>query len=185
MSAPLDNSAIEHLLQRCAAKDESALKALYDEIAPYLLGVMMRILHRRDLAEDALQDVLVKVWQQAHQFDQIKGRATAWIVSIARYRAIDMHRSSKRTISLGDDSTMLDEQWARESDEDSSLVLGSPIALQKCLELLGVPQKKCVLLAYQEGLSQIEIAKQIGEPLGTVKSWVRRSLQSLKRCLES
>jgi RNA polymerase sigma-70 factor (ECF subfamily) len=79
----------------------------------------------------------------------------------------------------------LDEQWANESDEDSSLAMGSPIALQKCLELLGVQQKTCVLLAYQEGLSQIEISKRIGEPLGTVKSWVRRSLQSLERCLES
>jgi RNA polymerase sigma-70 factor (ECF subfamily) len=185
VSALPDNSKIETLLRRCAAKDESALKTLYDETAPFLLGVMMRILHRRDLAEDALQDVLVKVWQQAHQFDQIKGRATAWVTSIARYRAIDMHRSRRQTIPLGDDDSLLDERWTNTGDEDSGFAMDSPIALQKCLELLGVPQKNCVLLAYREGLSQNEISKRIGEPLGTVKSWVRRSLQSLKRCLES
>jgi RNA polymerase sigma-70 factor, ECF subfamily len=185
MSTPLDNSEVEELLRRCAARDESALKALYEGMAPYLLGIMMRILHRRDLAEEALQDVLVKVWQQAHQFDQIKGRALAWVVSIARYRAIDIHRSSRRMVALGADDVLLDERSLMASDEDSGFALGSPLALQKCLELLGVPQKNCVLLAYREGLSQIEISQRVGEPLGTVKSWVRRSLQSLKRCLES
>ena len=180
-----DNEQLEALLARCAARDQSALEALYAHTAPLLLAVLMKMLRRRDLAEDVLQDVFVKVWQQAGQYDRIRGRPLAWLVSIARYRAIDIQRSQRPVVELTDAHLEL-EPALRVTDaamESAGLGLGG--ALLRCLEQIAAPQRRCLTLAYQEGLSHGEIARAVGEPLGTVKSWVRRSLQSLRRCLES
>jgi RNA polymerase sigma-70 factor (ECF subfamily) len=141
-----DRAELEALLSRCAAGEAAALETLYARVAPILLAILMRMLKRRDLAEDVLQDVFVKVWQQASQFDPIRGRPLAWLVSMARYRAIDLQRAARPAVALSEVS---------------------------------------LVLAYEEGLTHSEIARVMGEPLGTVKSWVRRSLLALRRCLGS
>jgi len=153
-----DGAELEALLARCAAGDRSALETLYARVAPLLLAVLLRILRRRDAAEDALQDVFVSVWQRARQFDPIRGRALAWLVSMARYRAIDLQRATRPAVALSEVSTLEPQ-------------------LQS--------QRRCLMLAYEEGLTHSEIARAVNEPLGTVKSWVRRSLIALRRCLES
>jgi RNA polymerase sigma-70 factor, ECF subfamily len=180
-----DSAALEALLVRCAARDASALEALYALVAPLLLAVLLKMLRRRDLAEDALQDVFVKVWQQAHQFDRIRGRPLAWLVSIARYRAIDLRRSQRPILALTDAHLELESSLQVGGSADDSMGLGLGAALLRCLEEIATPQRRCLVLAYQDGLTHGEIARAVGEPLGTVKSWVRRSLQSLRRCIES
>jgi RNA polymerase sigma-70 factor, ECF subfamily len=185
MTVAMDNAQLEEWIRRCASKDERALKALYDAVAPYLLGIMTRILRRRDLAEEALQDVFLKIWEQATQFDAVKGRAIPWLVSIARYRAIDIRRRDRRLITVGEDEQIFETASTDGAADGLLFASNSRALLQKCLQLLGGTQQKCLQLAYLDGLSHNEIAATVGEPLGTVKSWVRRSLQSLKRCLEA
>ena len=182
--AEFDNQEIEQLLVRCAARDPAALEKLYQRVATQLLAVLMRILRRRDLAEDALQDVFVRIWQQAQQYDQIRGRPLSWMISIARYRAIDLIRGQRRVVSLVEEELpveLIATDPASESIEESSRTQN---ALQHCLDLLSAPQQRCLVLAYQDGLSHDAVATSVGQPLGTVKSWIRRGLQTLRRCLE-
>ena len=175
-----DSAALEALLERCARQDRSAFEALYARVAPRLLAVLLPMLKRRDLAEDVLQDVFVKVWQQAAQFEAIRGRPLAWLIAIARYRAIDVQRGARPTLVLDESQLELEPQFQVAGPADSGL----RTALLRCLELIAPPQRRCLVLAYEQGLTHGEIARALGEPLGTVKSWVRRSLQSLRRCLE-
>ena len=180
-----DSAELEALLKRCAAKDAAALEALYGRVAPILLAVLMKMLRRRDLAEDVLQDVFVKVWQQAGQFDHIRGRPLAWLISIARYRAIDLQRGSRPTVVLSDAEAALEPQFQVAGPADGAEAIGMGSALRHCLELIAAPQRRCLVLAYEQGLTHYEIARAVGEPLGTVKSWVRRSLLALRRCIDS
>jgi RNA polymerase sigma-70 factor (ECF subfamily) len=179
-----DGAELEALLSRCAAGDRSALETLYARVAPILLAVLMRMLKRRDAAEDALQDVFVSVWQRARQFDPIRGRALAWLVSMARYRAIDLQRATRPVLALSEVSS-LEPQLQAEGPAESSELLGTGALLRRCLEQIAAPQRRCLMLAYHDGLTHSEIARAVNEPLGTVKSWVRRSLLALRRCLES
>jgi len=157
-----DGAELEALLSRCAAGDRSALETLYARVAPILLAVLLRMLRRRDAAEDALQDVFVSVWQRARQFDPIRGRALAL-----------------------SEVSALEPQLQSEDPAEASEMLGSGALLWRCLEQIAAPQRRCLMLAYQDGLTHSEIARAVNEPLGTVKSWVRRSLIALRRCLES
>ena len=179
-----DGAELEALLARCAAGDRAALATLYARVAPILLAVLMRILRRRDVAEDALQDVFVSVWQRARQFDPIRGRALAWLVSMARYRAIDLQRATRPAVAMNEVSA-LEPQLQSEGPAESSEMLGTGASLLRCLEQIAAPQRRCLMLAYEDGLTHSEIARAVNEPLGTVKSWVRRSLVALRRCLES
>lgn len=183
--ADADNAELGALLQRCAARDRSALQALYARVAPQLLGCIQRILRRRDLAEDALQDVFIRIWQQAGQFDQHRGRALAWLVTIARYRAIDLQRAQRPMLLIDQDPLPDDERLQTPSSAEDVEFAVTGTTLQRCLAALGNRQRRCLELAYQQGLTQDQIALTIGEPLGTVKSWVRRGLQALRRCMET
>jgi RNA polymerase sigma-70 factor, ECF subfamily len=176
---------LEQLLGRCAAQDPKALEQLYQRVAGILLAVVMRIVRQRDLAEDALQDVFVRIWLQSRQYDQIRGRPLAWMISIARYRAIDLMRAQRRAVPIVEEDLppqLISSDAAPDASGESSRTQS---ALQRCLEILSAPQQRCLLLAYQEGLSHTAVATALGLPLGTVKGWIRRGLQSLRRCLES
>jgi RNA polymerase sigma-70 factor (ECF subfamily) len=181
----LDNIALEALLRRCAERDQSALGSLYEHVGPQLMAVLMRMLRSRALAEDALQDVFLRIWQQAAQFDELRGRAMAWMVSIARNRAIDMQRATRVTVMLDAAELAGAEQLQVIGEADSAEFGAARRALMRCLEALGAAQRQCVLLAYQHGLTQERISQSIGQPLGSVKSWVRRGLQSLRTCMDS
>jgi RNA polymerase sigma-70 factor, ECF subfamily len=178
-----DGAELEALLARCATGERSALETLYARVAPLLLAILVRMLRRRDLAEDALQDVFVSVWQRARQFDPIRGRPLAWLISMARYRAIDLQRAARPAVALSEVDGL--EVEAQEGPLDALEMLGTGALLRRCLEQIAAPQRRCLMLAYQDGLTHSEIARAVQEPLGTVKSWVRRSLLALRRCLES
>ena len=178
-----ESAELEALLARCAAGDRAALETLYARVGPILLAVLMRMLRRRDAAEDALQDVFVSVWQRARQFDPIRGRPLAWLVSMARYRAIDLQRAARPAVALSELSA-LEPQLQSDGPAEGSEMLGTGALLLRCLEQIAAPQRRCLMLAYEEGLTHSEIARAVNEPLGTVKSWVRRSLLALRRCLE-
>lgn len=176
---------IELLLGRCAQRDERALQELYQLISGQLLGILLRILRRRAVAEEALQDVMVKIWQRADQYVAYRGRAMAWITAIARYRAIDLLRRQQAAAPLDDApaEALVDITAADFVDTTTSARLRK--ALNDCFSRLTAEQRRCLELAYVDGYSQDQIASEIESPLGTVKSWIRRGLASLKRCLDS
>jgi RNA polymerase sigma-70 factor (ECF subfamily) len=181
----LNNNELENLLRRCAGHDADALQRLYARTAPQLLGILMHMLGTRVAAEDALQDVFIRIWQQAGQFDCVRGRAMSWMVAIARNRAIDLRRTGRQMVLIDAAEIAGAEQLRVEAPSDNVEFGAAHAALQRCLELLSAAQRQCLLLAYQRGLTQDRIALSIGQPLGTVKSWTRRALQSLKACMGS
>ena len=175
---------LQSLLDRCAAADSSALERLYELASPLLFAALTRILRRRALAEEALQDVFVSIWQRAAQFSASRGRPMAWMMSIARYRAIDLLRHERSAPVLVPDLPERAEPAADEKEESGSWAPTAGL-LERCLGLLNDQQRNCLELAYVGGNSHEDISRLTGNPLGTVKSWIRRGLQSLRKCLES
>jgi RNA polymerase sigma-70 factor, ECF subfamily len=169
---------LAQLLQRCAARDSVAFKALYDKTSPILFARLLRMLRRRSVAEEALQDVYVRIWERAAQFEAHRGRALAWMVTIARYCAIDLMRRERMTL-VGDDA--LDEI----PDESAGDSTEKPNNFDFCIGQLNDNTRQCLTLAFVEGRSHDEIARLTTNPLGSVKSWIRRGLLSLKECLSS
>jgi RNA polymerase sigma-70 factor (ECF subfamily) len=180
-----DNRRLEDLLRRCAARDAAALRELYEHTSSRLMAVLMRILHTRAAAEDALQDVFIRIWQQAGQYDEFKGRAMSWLVSIARNRAIDLVRAARPMVLLEVAELAGAEQLQVEGPASSAEFSATRAALQHCLQLLAQAQRQCVQLAYEQGLTQEQIALSANQPLGTVKTWIRRGLQSLRACMQA
>jgi RNA polymerase sigma-70 factor (ECF subfamily) len=174
------------LLGRCAKGDQSALNELYVQVSPQLFGVLLRILRRTDLAEEALQDVFVSIWRNAATYRPEKGHPVGWLVTIARYRALDIRRSRRFEVPM--DETMERAQEQLQTPEPgpmaNTLRAEDTRQLSECLDSLGLAQQRCITLAYLDGCTHEEIATRVGSPLGTVKSWVRRGLQALKECLQ-
>jgi RNA polymerase sigma-70 factor (ECF subfamily) len=184
MHPPSDDSHhLAALLARCAQRDAPALEELYHAAAPMLLGCLLKILRRRALAEEALQDLFMQVWQRAGQYEAHRGRPYAWLVSMARYRAIDILRR-ERTSSV--DPQELAATLADEADEaDSTASASDDRVLEFCMERLEVEQRECIRLAFLAGRSHAQIAAARSRPLGSVKSWIRRGLAALKECIEA
>ena len=169
---------LAQLLQRCAARDPAAFRVLYDKTSPILFGRLLRMLRRRSVAEEALQEVYVRIWERAVQFEAHRGRALAWMVTIARYCAIDLMRRERVTL-VGDDALA---EIADESDAETG-AFDKPNNFDDCIGQLPEHTRRCLTLAFVEGRSHDEIARLTTNPLGSVKSWIRRGLLSLKDCL--
>jgi RNA polymerase sigma-70 factor, ECF subfamily len=169
----------QRLLRACAAGDGDALEALYEQVAPQLFGLLLRMLRRRALAEEALQDVFLAAWRGAGQYQPGRGSALAWLTGMARNRAIDLLRRERLAPVLMPEPP---EQAAPEPDAGDAPA--STAALSRCLARLSDEQQRCLQFAYVGGCSHDEIAALTGKALGTVKSWIRRGLLSLRECLE-
>jgi RNA polymerase sigma-70 factor (ECF subfamily) len=186
LTGELKDEELVALLARCACGESAALSALYRATAPHLLGCLMRILRRRALAEEALQDVFVQVWQRAAQFEQQRGRVCAWLVSIARYRAIDIMRRERMVqINPLELAAAVDATLSVSDDETTQLHAGNTAALRTCLGRLNPEQRQSIELAFINGRTHPEVAVAMNRPVGSVKSWIRRGLAALKECLES
>lgn len=164
--------------------DQTAVKSLYDHCSVPLYRILVRMLKVDTLAQDALQDVFVKIWQRADQYDHTLSEPMTWMSRIARNQAIDVLRSQQVRIDL--DLASGDDVLAMLSDEGPNAwtMTENASSLLHCLEELEPKPRLCVIRAYCEGYSQEELSKQIGAPLGTVKSWIRRSLIALRQCLD-
>lgn len=167
-------------LEACARGDQRALRDLFEREGPRLTGVAMRILHRRDLAEEAVQDGFVRIWKNAARFDRTLGSARGWIYAIIRYRALNMLRDSAREDAV--DPSELD-RMRDEAIEQVGEDLDSDGRLGHCLDTLDQRPRKAILLAYVLGLTHGEVAGRMHVPLGTAKAWIRRALASLRDCM--
>lgn len=161
--------------------DRSAFERFYDATSPKLFGVIRRILADKAQAEEALQDVYVRIWQAAGSYDAARGHPLAWAVSMARYRAIDIVRRNAAR-----------DAPARDEDDRPEIAgpvigvdLGDRQALLACLETLPEEQRSCVLLAYVDGYSREELGERFNRPIGTIKSWLSRCLSTLRVCLSA
>ena len=186
---------LKELLARSGLGDRAAFAELYRRTSAHLFGVVLRINRDRAQAEDVLQEAYVNVWRAAAGFDAAKAQPLTWLTSIARNRAIDSLRRQQAQPRLQTQSGDLDqdsessdvyEQIADESAGPLDLLAraADARALGACMEQLSAQQRQSMALAFYDGLSHSEVAAQLRQPLGTVKSWVRRGLMALKACLE-
>lgn len=169
-------------LRRCALGDRAGLRTIYDAEGPRMVGVALRIVRRQALAEEAVHDAFVQIWERAGSFDPSRGQARSWLYAVVRHRALNILRGEARTDLVDDFEPM---GLASPEDDPEAIVsrLSDAGALRRCLERLAPARRRLIVLAYVHGLSHGELAGRLGMPLGTVKSWVRRSLLSLRECL--
>lgn len=179
-----DNAKLATLLSVVARRDRAAFKELYACVAPKLFAILLRILRNRATAEDVLQDVFLKIWQNAESFSAEAGPAMGWLISIARNRAIDVLRSKNPAEPVADaDVADLFEKIAEPADREAQMM--NIAALRHCLGTIEEPTRSSILLAYYEGYSREELAQRFGRPVNTIKTWLHRGLAVLKSCLET
>jgi RNA polymerase sigma-70 factor (ECF subfamily) len=195
VNAPQDdrNAALAQMLARVGLGDRAAFAALYKAVSAQLLGVILRIQRDRGQAEDVLQEIFVNIWRAAQGFDAARAQPMTWLTSIARNRAIDSLRRGKTEVATvtslsaddDDDGPNLVDTLASDLDGPMQALeqASQAKAVSRCIGTLSAEQQQCVALAYYQGLSHSEVAQHLKQPLGTVKSWVRRALISLKDCL--
>lgn len=181
--AQLDNGELIALIGATARGDRAAFATLYQRTAPKLLAILLRILRSKAAAEDALQDVFLKIWQNAESFSPEAGPPVGWLISIARNRAIDILRARNPAEPGELEATDLFARLADLSDGEAQM--SDLSALRHCLGTLEEPARNCILLAYYEGYSREELARRFDRPVGTIKTWLHRNLAILKSCLEA
>jgi RNA polymerase sigma-70 factor (ECF subfamily) len=186
---------LRRLLAAVARKDADAFRRLYDITAPNLLGFALRILRKRELAEEVVQESFIAVWNHAASYQDMLSAPMTWLVTIVRNRAFDVLRNPAHkafALELDDEllgdglmaeiiegrqektATALDELVRREDEQ----------ALARCLGQLESLHRQAVALAFYHDLSHSEVASRLALPIGTVKTWIRRGLQKLRGCLD-
>lgn len=173
---------IAALIGRVALKDRSAFSSLYAATGPKLFGICLRILKDREEAEEALQEIYVKIWQRSNRFATGQASPMSWLAAITRNHSIDMLRARRPV------STDIDEAYdladAGPDPERSAVIAGEGRRIEACMEELEGDRAQAVRSAYVEGLSYQELAERHGVPLNTMRTWLRRSLIKLRECLE-
>ena len=173
---------LQELLRKTASGDSAAFAELYKQTAGKLFGVAIRIAGRGEVAEDALQECFVLVWQRAADYDPMRGAAMSWLIAIMRNCTIDRLR---RRATRPEGHATTEEALSRLAAPDTASKGAELRALKDCLGELDEQPRQAVLLAYLYGLTREEIAARLKVPVGTVKSSLWRSLERLQRCLGS
>ena len=186
LSAAPQSFDYESALAACAGGDRVALQNIYQFESHRLLGVALRIVRERALAEDVLHDAFMNIWTKAASFDAVRGSGRGWIHSIVRNQALSVVRTRGREVSA--------DEEAIEALEAEAVAGAAPMAelfevnadigrLDECLQALDAPKRNSILAAYLDGCSHSEIAAKLNAPLGSVKAWIKRGLLSLRECM--
>lgn len=170
------------LLSRVALRDRAAFSLLYQTCSPKLFAVCLRILKDRTEAEEALQEVFIKVWQRADRFASEGSNAWGWLTAVARNHSIDLIRSRKPVSDQIDEAYDLADPSPDPEREAEMNAEGRRI--DRCMAALEPDRATAVRKAYVEGLSYQELADQFRVPLNTMRTWLRRSLIKLRECLD-
>lgn len=177
---------LDQLMLRAGRGDRGAFKQFYDEAAPSVLAIVLKMLKDRFVAEDVLQEAMVTAWHKAAQFDPERAAATTWITTIARRRALDVLRSGKRYSDLlHDKAPDIRETYdtAPEEVRTDAESRATAVRLEQCFAQLQSGAAQCIQLAYLEGLTFSEIAARTTHSINTVKSWIRRGMARLQGCM--
>ena len=182
-----DNDQLRRLVAAVALGDQAAFRKLYDATAAKLFGFALRILRKDELAEEAVQDAFVSIWHAAAGYQPHLAAPLTWMATIVRNKALDTLRRQDDTIELDNERFEADLLQALEdpaAGPHEALDLSMEArALAHCMHALAGSQRQAVGMAYFHDLSHSEIAEQLSLPIGTVKTWIRRSLDKLRQCL--
>jgi RNA polymerase sigma-70 factor, ECF subfamily len=186
--------ALGSLMLRVALRDQAAFKRLYDATAGCLFAITARLLHDRSWAEEVLQEAYVAIWHAAPNYSPAKAQPMTWMMAIARNKAMDALRSTRAdrqhcvrptaAADDGGDAGVPDIADASAGPLEQLLDRAQAQQVRCCLQRLEPQQRQAIALAFYDGLTHAELALHLHQPLGTVKAWVRRGLDRLRRCLE-
>jgi RNA polymerase sigma-70 factor (ECF subfamily) len=178
-----DADQLRQLLAQCSLGDRRAFETLYRSVGPRLHGVALRFMGRPDLAEEVLQESFVRIWNNASRYESHLSAPLTWMINITRNQAIDQLRKHRdRPLSDLEEQALVDESPSAHEQMSSAR---DASALNRCLDSLEGMQRQSITVAYFQGLSCSELAEHLAAPLGSVKSWIRRGMERLRRCLES
>ncbi len=179
----MQSNNIADLINRVAIGDRAAFSALYKATNPRLFAICLRILKHRPDAEEALQEVYVRVWQRAETFATGSGSPSTWLAAIARNRAIDIVRARKPVADNIDDAYDLEDDTVG-TPEQHAVVADEGRRIDNCMQELEASHARAVRRAYVEGSSYAELAEDLHVPLNTIRTWLRRSLLKLRECMQ-
>ena len=179
------SARLADLLARTALADQQAFAELYRQTSSHLYAVALRILRESGAAEEVLQESFVNIWHHAGSYVAAKSQPLTWLTSIVRNRCLDqLRRREVDTVTIDDEEQGMMLADDRPNPMELLLSGADALAVKSCVEGLEAGQKQAIALAFYQGLSHSELALHLREPLGTVKSWVRRGLERLKTCLD-
>ena len=182
------NARLAALLGKVALGDQAAFAELYVQTSSHLYGVAVRILRDGAAAEEILQEAFVSVWHHAASYEAAKSQPSTWLAAIVRNRCLDqLRRREPDTVTMStddDDGREFDLPSAGPTPVEMLLAGAEAQSVRDCVDALEAGQKQAIALAFYQGLSHAELADHLRQPLGTVKSWVRRGLERLKGCLD-
>lgn len=182
------NARLSVLLPRVALGDQAAFGELYEVTSAHLYGCALRILRDPPAAEEILQEAYVNVWHHAGAYDVARSQPMTWLTTIVRNRCLDtLRRREVDTVSLAsedDDAPEYDVPSEALTPAEMLLAGAEAASVRDCVDALDAGPKQAIALAFYQGLSHSELAQHLREPLGTVKSWVRRGLERLRSCLD-
>lgn len=186
--APInDPQQLRAWLAAAAARDAKAFRSLYDATSPKLFGYALRILHKRELAEEVLQESFVSIWNSARSYQSQLAAPMTWMAAIVRNKALDALRRVDGTLEIDVDtfdSAILNALHDPGATPIEALQISSDAkALAYCMSMLEGLHRQVIGMAFYHDLSHSEVAQQMAIPIGTVKTWIRRSLERLKTCL--
>ncbi|WP_293265057.1 sigma-70 family RNA polymerase sigma factor [Neptunomonas sp.] len=171
------NHEVDILMAQVKLKHSPAFKKLYEQTSGKLYGLLIKMLGDKELAADVLQDAYAKIWQNAAQHDSSMGEAWPWLCQVTRNTALDKLRQVKRyPLSLED------VEWVEEIHESNHLWQDS-YDMRRCLGKLKREPRQAIIFSYLYGLTHKELSEQLKQPLGTLKSWIRRGMKELEACL--
>jgi RNA polymerase sigma factor (sigma-70 family) len=183
----LDPQQLKTWLSGAGKRDASAFRLLYEATSPKLFGFALRILHKQELAEEALQESFVAIWNNAANYQSHLAAPMTWMATIVRNKALDLLRRSDDAVEIDaeqfDSEVMNALQDPQATPIEALQMSGDAKALAFCMSALEGVHRQVIALAYYHDLSHSEVAQQMSLPIGTVKTWIRRSLERLRTCL--
>jgi len=179
-----NDAVLEQLLERCARDDHAAFADLYKQTSAKLFAICRHMLRDPDLAEETLQESFTQIWRDASNFNRHRATATTWLAVIVRHRCLDQLRQRKREFVPDSETIFAAQEDTGPGPLETALSWSDQQALKQCFEVLSDEQRNSISLAFMQGLSHQQLSEKLTIPVGTIKSWIRRGMERLKRCLQ-